>query len=202
MQISSCTSPSQCALSQFHRLLELSKRFWIFSQGRVTPQDCPVFYSKTGQNLTLSRQAGQSSRVVLLFSKKRDNKLTFQSPYPIIWISRKRRPQVTIGVFRKCPEGYETFIPHPFPPPKLVTWNNHLASEISRADLALGNLAAVDQLVPDIDFFISMYASQEATLSSQIEGTQATLGGTTFKQVFGHLNKIKILMPKKYPTIF
>ena len=83
---------------------------------------------------------------------------------------------MAIGAFRRCSQGYEAFIPHPFPPRGLVTWNNHLANELSRADRALGGLNAVDQLVPDIDFFISMYASQEATLSSQIEGIQATLG--------------------------
>lgn len=47
---------------------------------------------------------------------------------------------------------------------------------LSKADLALGRLDGVaDSLPKDIvDFFILMYVRKEATLSSQIEGTQAT----------------------------
>jgi Fic family protein len=68
-----------------------------------------------------------------------------------------------------------SFIPRSFPPNELIKWNNNLISLLSKADMAIGKLNAIDQLVPDVDYFIFMYIRKEAALSSQIEGTQATL---------------------------
>ena len=45
---------------------------------------------------------------------------------------------------------------------------------LSKADLALGRLDGITEILPDVDFFIFMYTRKEATLSSQVEGTQAT----------------------------
>lgn len=45
---------------------------------------------------------------------------------------------------------------------------------LSKADIALGRLDGIAETLPDINFFILMYIRKEATLSSQIEGTQAT----------------------------
>lgn len=39
----------------------------------------------------------------------------------------------------------------------------------------IGRLDGVSEVVPDVDFFVRMYVNKEATLSSQVEGTQATL---------------------------
>jgi Fic family protein len=80
-----------------------------------------------------------------------------------------------IGIFRQQPTGFKAFIPHPFPSKGLVTWDSNLIQQLSKGDLAIGKLAAVDQLIPDMDFFIYMYLKKEAAHSSQIEGTQATL---------------------------
>ena len=80
-----------------------------------------------------------------------------------------------IGTYKQQPTGYKAFVPNPFPPKNLVQWDNDLLLLLSAADRAIGKLNAIDQLVPDVDFFIFMYFTKEAALSSQIEGTQATL---------------------------
>ena len=46
---------------------------------------------------------------------------------------------------------------------------------LSKADRALGRLDGVTQTLPNPDLFVSMYVKKEALLSSQIEGTQASL---------------------------
>lgn len=46
---------------------------------------------------------------------------------------------------------------------------------LSRADQALGRLDGSTDTLPDPDLFVMMYVRKEAVLSSQIEGTQASL---------------------------
>lgn len=68
--------------------------------------------------------------------------------------------------------GYKAFVPTTLP--LNFTIDAELQNLLSKADQALGRLDTVADLVPDVDFFILMYVRKEATLSSQIEGTQAT----------------------------
>jgi Fic family protein len=49
-----------------------------------------------------------------------------------------------------------------------------LQMRLSEAERALGRLDGITLLLPDVDFFVSMYVGKEATLSSQVEGTRAT----------------------------
>lgn len=72
------------------------------------------------------------------------------------------------------PGGYEAFLPAPLPPVDLHI-DDTLLSLLSRADRELGRLEGVTALVPDPDLFVFMYVRREAVLSSQIEGTQASL---------------------------
>ena len=68
--------------------------------------------------------------------------------------------------------AYSAFVPNRLP--FEVNMDADLQSLLSKADLALGRLDGVADILPDVAFFILMYLRKEATLSSQIEGTQAT----------------------------
>lgn len=83
-------------------------------------------------------------------------------------------PSTRAGQYELQPEGYRAFIPAPFPPEDLRL-DVSLQAVLSGADLALGRLDGVVNLVPDPDLFVLMYVRREAVLSSQIEGTQASL---------------------------
>jgi len=78
------------------------------------------------------------------------------------------------GRFEPQPGGYRAFIPAPLPPNDLKIGET-LQALLSSADQALGRLDGAVRLVPDPDLFVLMYVRREAVLSSQIEGTQASL---------------------------
>lgn len=58
-----------------------------------------------------------------------------------------------------------------------------LVAALSRADRALARLDGAASVIPDVDLFITMYVRDEATRSSQIEGTQATLADVVEAEV-------------------
>lgn len=70
--------------------------------------------------------------------------------------------------------GYLAFVPEALPPQPL-TYDNELIRMLSDADLALGRLAGIADVLPNPDLFVAMYVRKEAVLSSQIEGIQCTL---------------------------
>ena len=53
--------------------------------------------------------------------------------------------------------------------------DEELQNLINRAYLLLGRLDGMATTLPDINLFVSMYVQKEAVISSQIEGTQASL---------------------------
>lgn len=78
------------------------------------------------------------------------------------------------GVLKKMQSGYECFVPHDLKHLKLNI-DLELQSLINKANLLLGKLDGMATTLPDIDLFVSMYVQKEAIISSQIEGTQASL---------------------------
>jgi len=70
--------------------------------------------------------------------------------------------------------GYEAFIPSDLPPGDLVLSPPFL-HKLSKADRALARLDGAVTTLPNPDLFIYMYVRREAVLSSQIEGTQASM---------------------------
>lgn len=71
--------------------------------------------------------------------------------------------------------GYKAFIPSPLPPNPPIKLDGSLHQLLSDADIALGRLDTMGYLLPNVDHIIAMYVRKEALLSSQIEGTQASL---------------------------
>ena len=73
-------------------------------------------------------------------------------------------------------EDVAAFIPAPLPPaaPPLII-NENLAERLRHAEHALARLELAGEMIPSLDWFIYAFVRKEAVLSSQIEGTQATL---------------------------
>ncbi len=79
------------------------------------------------------------------------------------------------GQYVAQPTGYKAFIPSPLPPNPPIKMDGPLHQLLADANIALGRLDTMGYLLPNIDFIIAMYVRKEALLSSQIEGTQASL---------------------------
>lgn len=73
--------------------------------------------------------------------------------------------------------GYRAFIPASLPPKPSVKFSSELQTLLSKADRVLARLDGVVTVLPNPDLFVAMYVKKEALLSSQIEGTQASLEG-------------------------
>lgn len=81
------------------------------------------------------------------------------------------------GTFAPTPDGYTVFIPNDLPPDPPIEYDDELHSLLSKADRNLARLDGIISVLPNPDLFIAMYVKKEALLSSQIEGTQASLEG-------------------------
>jgi Fic family protein len=79
------------------------------------------------------------------------------------------------GSYKMQKQGYKTFVPKPLPPKPSLEMDNQILRLLSLADQALGRLDGVAEVLPNPDLFVMMYVKKEAVLSSQIEGTQASL---------------------------
>ena len=70
---------------------------------------------------------------------------------------------------------YKSFLPTPLQELMLTEINSELSSLLADTSTSLGRLDGMASYIPDVDLFVSLYIRKEALLSSQIEGTQATL---------------------------
>lgn len=73
------------------------------------------------------------------------------------------------------PTGYSAFLPAKLPPNPPIVIDTEMQALLSVADRKLGRLDGITQVLPNPDLFLAMYVKKEAILSSQIEGTQASL---------------------------
>ncbi len=73
-------------------------------------------------------------------------------------------------------EAVNAFIPVPLPPSKpALLLDDHHSGGLIRAEQALARLDLAGEMVPSLDWFIYAFVRKEAVISSQIEGTQASL---------------------------
>ncbi len=88
-------------------------------------------------------------------------------------------PKRTTGRYERTTVGGEevaAFVPRALPPaaPPLIV-DAALSARVRAAEQAIARLELAGEMVPSLDWFIYAFVRKEAVLSSQIEGTQATL---------------------------
>ena len=72
-------------------------------------------------------------------------------------------------------ERVKAFVPQPLPPRLRSKQLAALSEPLREAEAALARLDLAVEMIPSLDWFIYAFVRKEALLSSEIEGTQATL---------------------------
>src|SRR5688500_15326493 len=72
-------------------------------------------------------------------------------------------------------ETVQAFVPYPLPPDPPLETSPLIKEKLQEALTRISELRIASHLVPSPDFFNYAFVRQEAVLSSQIEGVQATL---------------------------
>ena len=72
-------------------------------------------------------------------------------------------------------ESFKAFVPNPLPPKLPARELATLDEPLRKANAALSRLDLAGEMIPSLDWFIDAFVRKEALLSSEIEGTQATL---------------------------
>lgn len=70
---------------------------------------------------------------------------------------------------------YKSFVPAILPPNPTIELSKDIVDILVKANKQITLLEGIATRIPNMDLFISMYVRKEALMSSQIEGTQATL---------------------------
>jgi len=71
--------------------------------------------------------------------------------------------------------AYKSFMPNPLPPVPSIELTEDIVGLLVKANSQIAVLESVATRIPNVQLFVSMYVRKEALMSSQIEGTQATL---------------------------
>ena len=86
-----------------------------------------------------------------------------------------KRSSGTYVISTTLGESVQAFVPHPLPPKRPELAPDSYSALNRQAELALARLSGVAGLVPSVDWLLYGAIRKEALLTSQIEGTQATL---------------------------
>jgi len=76
---------------------------------------------------------------------------------------------------------YRSFLPEKIDHEWIIS-SPEINSLLSDANRLLGELNAFSQLIPDVDYFIKMHITKEATTSSKIEGTKTNIEDILIKE--------------------
>ena len=82
------------------------------------------------------------------------------------------------GIYKNNLSGevaYKSFMPAPLPPNPPIELSNDIVETLVNTNKQIAILEGISSRIPNLNLFISMYVRKEALMSSQIEGTQATL---------------------------
>ena len=85
--------------------------------------------------------------------------------------------------------AYQSFVPNPLPPMPPIEMTEDMLDLLIKANSQLAVLESVATRIPNVDLFVSMYVRKEALMSSQIEGTQATLEDVLDPMIEGNTNR-------------
>jgi Fic family protein len=99
-----------------------------------------------------------------------------------------------VGTYEQTSTAGETvnaFVPAPLPPnnPPLIM-DAALSALLQRAEAAIGRLKLAGTMVPSLDWLLYSFVRKEAVVSSQIEGTQATLVDLLMYEVAGKADSV------------
>lgn len=83
--------------------------------------------------------------------------------------------KIAIGQYVQQKEGFKAFIPNDFPPKGDLGLPTSIITKHTEAVRLLGKLDGITELLPDKDWFLTMFIRKDASSSSQIEGTNATM---------------------------
>ena len=109
--------------------------------------------------------------------------------------------QRTTGQYVQQLSGYRAFIPKPLPPDPPIIIDGEMQELLSKADRALGRLDGSIQTLPNPSLFVFMYVRKEAVLSSQIEGTLASLNDVLEVEAKVSIRSGRMMCPRSSITL-
>ena len=84
---------------------------------------------------------------------------------------------------------YKSFVPSSLPPEPPIEFDDELIGLLAKANNQVGILEGRATKIPNLALFMTMYVRKEALMSSQIEGTQATLEDVLDPAIDVNLNR-------------